>query len=432
VCATPRWRYAAPAAPIRHRRALTDARFLRLRAIAPVGTDVATRASVDLADETRPTPSTPQTDTRASDVDLDRLIGCLLGTALGDALGLPFEGLSGARIARRAHRADRFRLVGRVGFVSDDTEQSALVLQALGATSPGGAVRGGRSRRHAPPSLDSAPRSSEGEDPDDACVHAFRRSMIGWFLRLPFGIGGATLRACVRMSFGLRRSGVDSAGNGAAMRMTAFGVGLADDRERRRRLGRRLATTTHTDPRAVQAALYVAELAARLARHASTTSSTERAQLVHHAREVVDTPDLVRALDRALALAEHASLEAAARELGTTGFVPCSLGLCTFVFLRFGHTPLDAIEACIRAGGDTDTHAAIVGGWVGALHGDVWSRALVDALHDGPFGPTHLRALARSTLAHEPPPRWSWVGAWLRNLALYPVVIAHGLRRLVP
>jgi hypothetical protein len=65
----------------------------------------------------------------------DRLAGTLLGTALGVALGLPAEGMSASAIARRFGRLDRFRLLGRTGYVSDDTEQSALVAQSL-ACSP--------------------------------------------------------------------------------------------------------------------------------------------------------------------------------------------------------------------------------------------------------------------------------------------------------
>jgi ADP-ribosylglycohydrolase len=61
----------------------------------------------------------------------DRLLGVLLGTALGDALGLPAEGMSARAIARRFGRMDRFRLLGSTGFVSDDTEQAALIAQAL-------------------------------------------------------------------------------------------------------------------------------------------------------------------------------------------------------------------------------------------------------------------------------------------------------------
>src|SRR5687767_13453710 len=94
----------------------------------------------------------------------DRLAGTLLGTALGDALGLPAEGMTARAIARRFGRVDRFRLLGRTGFVSDDTEQAALVAQSLA--------------RH-PDNLDH-------------CVGAFRRSFLGGFCRVPWGVGRAT------------------------------------------------------------------------------------------------------------------------------------------------------------------------------------------------------------------------------------------------
>jgi ADP-ribosylglycohydrolase len=61
----------------------------------------------------------------------DLLEGVLLGTAYGDALGLAAEGMSARAIARRFGAVERFNLLGRKGFVSDDTEQSALVAQSL-------------------------------------------------------------------------------------------------------------------------------------------------------------------------------------------------------------------------------------------------------------------------------------------------------------
>lgn len=61
----------------------------------------------------------------------DLVTGTLLGTALGDALGLSAEGMSAAALQRPFGTLDRFRLLGRTGFVSDDTEQSALVAQCL-------------------------------------------------------------------------------------------------------------------------------------------------------------------------------------------------------------------------------------------------------------------------------------------------------------
>ena len=57
--------------------------------------------------------------------------GCLLGTAVGDALGLPFEGI-GPRRMRRLHALPlRHRLVMGRGLLSDDTEHACLNAQAL-------------------------------------------------------------------------------------------------------------------------------------------------------------------------------------------------------------------------------------------------------------------------------------------------------------
>ena len=157
-------------------------------------------------------------------VTSDRLAGTLLGTALGDALGLPCEGMSARSIARRFGRVDRFRLLGKTGFVSDDTEQSALVAQSL----------------------------ARYPDDVDAFVRAFRRALFGWFCRLPWGIGLATLRSCVRMGLGVSPSGVVSAGNGAAMRAAIVGVFFHDLPEQRHEFGRALAQVTHRDERAIE------------------------------------------------------------------------------------------------------------------------------------------------------------------------------------
>jgi ADP-ribosylglycohydrolase len=342
----------------------------------------------------------------------DRLAGTLLGTALGDALGLPVEGMRAERVARRfgplTPETARFRLLGRTGFISDDAEQSALVAQSLA--------------RHS-------------DDPE-ACARAFRRALLGWFARLPWGIGFGTLRACGRSELGLHPSGVPSAGNGAAMRAAVIGVFFAERPEERERFGRGLAQVTHTDARAIEGALYVAEVAAKCGRSSPDTPPIERCQA---ARGVVRQPQLAEALDRALDLARRdATLREAATALGTSGFVVHTVPFCAFCFARFGTEPLAAITAAIAGGGDTDSTAAIVGAWSGALHGEAGLPALLlRRIHDGPFGPTHLRALARCLALRRagqrvPSPRFSAPAAFARNLALYPVVLAHGFRRLVP
>jgi ADP-ribosylglycohydrolase len=331
----------------------------------------------------------------------ERLAGVLLGTALGDALGLPAEGMSAAAIARRFGRVDRFHLVGATGYVSDDTEQAALVAQSCARAGLAG----------------------------DRPVRAFRRALLGWLLRLPFGIGLGTLRACLRIALGRRPSGVRSAGNGAAMRAAVVGVLLRERADERRRLGRALAEVTHVDARAVAGALFVAELAAACAR---ASAGADRAALARSALVVVDEPTVRAALEQALTLAGgNIDAAAAATVLGNSGFIVHSAALATFAFVHHVGPAEATLAATIAAGGDTDSIAAIVGAWLGALAGErALPAALLARIHDGPFGPTHLGRLAAALATGAPPPRYSVVRALLRNLALYPVVLAHGLRRL--
>ena len=48
----------------------------------------------------------------------------LLGTAVGDALGLPYEGLTPERGQKLIGYPDRFRFLPGRGMVSDDTEHA--------------------------------------------------------------------------------------------------------------------------------------------------------------------------------------------------------------------------------------------------------------------------------------------------------------------
>jgi ADP-ribosylglycohydrolase len=333
-----------------------------------------------------------------------RYAGVLLGTAIGDALGLPMEGMGPKAIARTFPTIDRYALLGETGFVSDDTEQTALVAQSIA--------------RH-PADLQS-------------CLRSFRRSLFGWFLRLPWGIGWGTLKACVKIGLGLRNTGTSSAGNGAAMRAAIVGAFHFDNAERRRQWSDGLARVTHADLRAVEGARFVAELASSLVKRAPSDSLEV---LVVAAAAAVEQQALRAAISTAARLAsEGRTLEEAVPELGNTGFVVHTVAIATFCFLRHGSDPEAAIVSAIRAGGDTDSNAAIVGAWVGALHGELGlPKRLIDNLNDGPFGRTHLRQLAADLeVARSGTPAttasYSVIHSLLRNLALYPVVLAHAVR----
>jgi ADP-ribosylglycohydrolase len=328
----------------------------------------------------------------------------LFGTAIGDAMGLTYEGLSPRVIARRFDRLDRYRFLGSRAIVSDDTEQSALVAQSI---------------------------LRSGGDLDRAVRH-FRRAMVGWFWRLPWGIGLATLRACLKLTIGLRASGVRSAGNGAAMRSAVIGAVFRSDRATREAWARAFARVTHTDSRAVEGAVFVANVCA--------FDGDARAR-IDAARAVLDEPRLATVVDRALALhAQGATVLEAARVLGSTGFIEHTLALAVFAFVAHGDGALDAMLAALyAAGGDTDTIGAIVGGWYGARAGrDAIEPRWIEPLLPGPFGRAHLEALCRALAARTlgdnevPTVRFWWPLALLRNVALFPVVLAHGFRRLAP
>src|SRR6185503_18526094 len=144
--------------------------------------------------------------------------------------------MSRQRIRRRWRGVWRHRfLLGR-GMVSDDTEHTLFVAQALLA------------------------------HPDDPI--AFQRCLAWklrlWLLCLPAGIGLATLKAILKLWVGISpsRSGVWSAGNGPAMRSAIIGVYFAADPCQRRAFVSASTRLTHTDPKAETAALAVAEAAA--------------------------------------------------------------------------------------------------------------------------------------------------------------------------
>lgn len=54
--------------------------------------------------------------------------GCILGTAVGDALGLACEGMSRARREKVFGPVDGYRFIFGKGMVSDDTEHTCGVV----------------------------------------------------------------------------------------------------------------------------------------------------------------------------------------------------------------------------------------------------------------------------------------------------------------
>jgi ADP-ribosylglycohydrolase len=346
-----------------------------------------------------------------------RLAGVVLGTAVGDALGMPREALS----RRRAERLFgppplRHRLLFGRGIPSDDTDHSCFVAEAL---------------------------LVEPVSPD-AFARDLGRSLRLWLLTLPAGVGFGTLRAIFKLwvGFSPSRSGVWSAGNGPAMRSAAIGVYFAGDFERTREFVRASTRLTHTDPRAEEGALAVA-LATGYASDRARADVTA-ASVLAHLRKYVSGEELLGALAAVEAHLERGSsatefADSLGLRKGVTGYVNHTVPAAFFCWLRYRNDYRRVVEEAIALGGDSDTTGAIAGALAGAALGaSAIPEDLLDGLIAWPRTVTKMRSLAvaleqaREGDCHAGYSRPLWIGQFLRSLLLLLTVLAHGLRRLLP
>lgn len=387
---------------------------------------------------------------------IERLSGLLLGGAVGDALGLPGEGISLKRQRNLWPGELRHRFLFGRGMISDDTEHAFMTAQAL---------------------------LEAGDD-----VERFRRSLAWklrwWFVALPAGVGLATARACLRLWLGTppERSGVSSAGNGPAMRSAIIGAVFATDADRRREFVRASTHLTHLDPRAETAALAVAEAAAWIVRssrgdkaliqfgtrnsergifpeppHVGCYGAADQAGTPSIARpegteefraeqcsalrcvRVSDDPEWLRLCERLEeSLGRQDSVKAFAASLGltkgVTGYAYHTVPVALYAWLRHWGDFCQTLENAVRCGGDTDTVAAIAGALAGCEVGPEgipagWRSKLVD----WPRSLNLLTCVAENLAANSGTPvRWFWPGVIPRNLLFLAVVLLHGLRRLLP
>jgi ADP-ribosylglycohydrolase len=333
--------------------------------------------------------------------------GLLLGTAIGDALGLPAEGLSRERIQRRWGGVWKMRLVFGRGLISDDTEHTVLVAHALA--------------KH--------PNDAEAFQGDLA------RRLRWWFAALPPGVGLATAKACLKLWFGIspRRSGVFSAGNGPAMRSAIIGLFFAHDPAARRDYVRASTHLTHTDPKAEVAALAVAEAAAC---QATETPIDNFILLLESLSSDDEWQFAVSRIQNGIA--SGWTVNQFALELGlerrVSGYAYHTVPMAIYTWLIHRTDFRNGLEAVLNCGGDTDTVGAIAGALLG-LSGsaDAIPKEWLDRMADWPLSLCHLRDLAVCLEDRTPAPLKSW-HQWLmpvRNMILLVVVIIHGFRRLV-
>lgn len=283
-------------------------------------------------------------------LDPQRALGVVLGAAVGDALGAPFEfGPEGAFSARFPKAGHGGEMCGGGGWdpgeATDDTQMAILVGESL--------------------------VEHDGLEPPDI----FRRFQR-WAVSGPKDIGIQTedvltggapwdLAAARHFQVNLR-----AAGNGALMRAATSAVHFAQDgRDVTMDAGRRLSALTHGDPAAWEGTATFHELV-RVALAggdplAAVPETVSALHPDHRARyAVVLTPDW------------HPD---DATEFNGAVW-PC-LGSAVWA-LRTTDSYEDAVRAAVDLGGDTDTVAAVTGGLAGAVYGaDTIPARWLEPLH---------------------------------------------------
>lgn len=264
----------------------------------------------------------------------------LLGTAVGDALGVPFETkLSNyeplvAWDGRSFLGSEHHGL--KPGQYSDDTQLSLEVAESL--------------------------IQNHGFDPDDLA-----KRYVDWLVSgRARGYGKTTLLAVQNLLAGKHwsESGVPgSYGNGTAMRAAPFGVYFRNDLQSLIAICKMDSGITHASEEAEAGSIAIALAAA-------CAVNGEKATLLDKLWEVL--PDskvksLVYSLD-SLIDSPQITAEQALKIIGTKADVRQTVPAAIYCFFKFDNYH-DAVLASIKAGGDTDTTAAIVGALFGAQLG---------------------------------------------------------------
>lgn len=281
------------------------------------------------------------------------IVGTLVGGAIGDAMGAPFEGLWSDDIPSAESLASSFHeYEGHPpGQYTDDTQLTIATIQSI--------VRIG-----------------------DINVPDIARAISELWRHLSvIGPGGACTQAAERyLATGDHRNmgaPVGQAGNGTAMRTAALGLWFGSDRQSLVTTVADISRLTHQDPRSIAGGVAVALAANILA----SNHAVNAADLCNEISDAIgeinielsnlmrELPDRVHSQDckQFIAAAGQSSAEFAAPIV--TPFVIPTVLASIYCIIQHRASWVDAVTSAVQFGGDVDTLGAIVGSLAGAIHG---------------------------------------------------------------
>ncbi len=307
---------------------------------------------------------------------LDRARGALLGTFVGDALGMPFEGSTSESIPEQLEMEDA-RL--GAGTYTDDTEMMIALAESL------------------------VERATVDEEDLARCFlsahHPERGYGSGTRAVLALIASGTPATEAAQRIF----EGSGSLGNGAAMRVAPVAVRFAHDPERLAHEAELSARVTHAHILGIDGARAQAAAVGAAVRDddvlAAARAATRTAELRHRFDAVAtllgernpptdEPPPAKHPSPRPTAIARAVAL------LGNSSAAMESVP--TAIYAALGNDSFEeAVTHAVGCGGDADTIGAMAGAIAGARHGvSAIPQRWLDALEDGPKGRSHVIRLA--------------------------------------
>ncbi len=267
-----------------------------------------------------------------------------MGVAIGDALGLPREGLTRRSALKMFGRPKlAYRLLPSIGIYSDDTQVMLMAAQAI-------------------------LRSQSEWRPFS---RSFLRRLAWYPFSLPVGVGKATMLAALKSWLRVTGlpTGCNSAVNGPATRAMLLTLALHGTDHRTAKWVEDSTRLTHTNPLALDGC----NVLSRVVQIAGTTKSKpiDRLNALQQAIAVSKEAEIRDKLTELIPfLTQSRSPSAVAKHFGwdrgISGFIVPTTVMATYCFLRYPVNFERAVLSAIRLGGDTDSVAAIVSGLVGA------------------------------------------------------------------
>ena len=274
----------------------------------------------------------------------NKFVGCLLGAAIGDALGMPVEFMTRDQIKNEYGSVIDFyekpnrRL--KAGMWTDDTALTLATLESV--------------------------LENKGINPKDLASKLGRIFQIERYR----GYGRATKTALKRISKGYSwkesgTEGMEALGSGATMRISPVALFSALNLEELKRNCVMASQITHKHPEAISGSLAVGFIISR-----AITESLNLKTILNEVREFIGPSQLAGRLVKVQRLLEgKVEISEALKKLGLSGSTLETVPSALYIFLRMPKDFEQALIAAVSAGGDADTRATILGAISGAYNG---------------------------------------------------------------